>query len=931
MTKITLDWNEYTKTAIELAEEGSVLLKNDDAALPIARGEEVALFGRIQSHYYKSGTGSGGMVNVQHVTTIREAIDEDSDISYNKELAQIYDDWATDNPIDLGVGWGAEPWSQKEMPVDEALIKKFAAINNTAIVVIGRTAGEDNDNSDSEGAYQLSKEEDELIRLVSENFSKSVILLNVGGIIDMSFVTRYNPSSVMYIWQAGMVGGIPAVNLITGKATPSGRLTDTIPLNLYNHPGYYNFGTKDEYKDHYEEDLFVGYRYFETFDRVKVRYPFGYGLSYTLFECEAVEFKADTLGVTTKIRVRNIGNYKGKHSVLMYAHAPEGVISKPEKVLCAYGKTKELLPGEEDIVVLKAKARDYSSYDDDNRLGLGTGFVLENGLYTFSISQNNDDKNIDLVTYFNDVMVEPVESALRPVEPLQRMIIGKDGHEDFEIAPMRQVEHVDKCLDGLKEIPQTGDKGIKLIDVKNGKNTMDEFIAQIDDEELCLIIRGEGMGSPKVTIGTAGAFGGVAKKLNEMGVPALCCSDGPSGMRIDSGKKAFALPNGTLIAASFNNELVTKLFDFFGKEMLSNKIDTILGPGINIHRYPLNGRNFEYFSEDPYLTGHMACAQIEGLEKNGVTATIKHFALNNREFRRRHSDSVVSERALREVFLRAFEIAVREGGARSIMTCYNKINGTYGAGNYELNTKILREQWGYTGIVMSDWWAFINEVPTQNFFVDDHAMMARAQNDLYMVCSSVEREFIDEADTYKYLKEGDGSHITRAELQRNAKNILNFAMNTPAMGRMNGEEIEVEHINCPFADENKALEVDTYYKISGEETVIKFERDSSDGLPIAFGISSERPGFYDVTFEATSDLNPLAQIPMTIYYSSIPIKVITWNGTNGEVASKTVDARLATRHSVLRLVFGGKGVSVKSMTIKYHCSLEEAKDLGLMF
>lgn len=930
MAKITLDWNEYTKTAIELAEEGSVLIKNDGAALPIAKGCEVALFGRMQSHYYKSGTGSGGMVNVQHVTTIREAIELDDDITYNEELAKIYDDWTTDNPIDLGVGWGAEPWSQKEMPVDEELIKKFAEINDTAIVVIARTAGEDNDNSDTEGAYQLSKEEDELIRLVAANFKKSIVLLNVGGVIDMSFVTRYNPSSVMYVWQAGMVGGIPAVNLITGKATPSGRLTDTIPLNLYNHPGYYNFGTKDELKDHYEEDLFVGYRYFDTFDSVKVRYPFGFGLSYTLFECEPVEFKADTLGVCAKIKVKNVGDYKGKHSVLMYAHAPAGVISKPAKVLCAYGKTRELMPGEEDVVVLKAKARDYSSYDDDGRLGLGTGFVLENGLYTFSITQNNESKDIDLVTYFNDIMVEPVESALRPVEPLQRMVIGSDGHEDFELAPMREVEHVDMCLNGLKEIPQTGDKGIKLIDVKNGKNTMDEFIAQIEDEELALIIRGEGMGSPKVTIGTAGAFGGVTKKLQELGVPALCCSDGPSGMRIDSGKKAFAMPNGTLIAASFNDELVTKLFDFFGKEMLSNKVDTILGPGINIHRYPLNGRNFEYFSEDPYLTGHMACAQIKGLEQNGVTATIKHFALNNREYKRRLMDSVVSERALREVFLRAFEIAVREGGARSIMTCYNKINGTYGAGNYELNTKILREQWGYTGIVMTDWWAYIEKEPEIRFCIEEHSKMARAQNDLYMVCSSVEREFLDEADTFKYLKAKDDSKITRAELQRCARNILNFAMRAPAMDRLIGEETEVEHINCPFADENEALAVDTYYTIRGEETVIKFERDSSDGLPIAFGISSERPGYYEVIFEATSELNPLAQIPMTIYYSSIPIKVITWNGTDGELATKSTDIRLVTRHSVIRFVFGGKGVSLKGMTVKYRCSLEEGKDLGVM-
>lgn len=926
MRQITLDWEQYTKTAIRLAEEGTVLLKNDNNALPITKGEEISLWGRMQNYYYKSGTGSGGMVNVHHVVTIREAFDNEPDITINPELAKIYDDWTNANPVDLGVGWGGEPWSQKEMPVDEDLVSKFAAINETAVVVIARTAGEDRDNSDSEGAYRLSKTEEQLLELVCKYYKKSVVLLNVGTIIDMSFVSKYNPSAVMYLWQAGMVGGTPAVNLLSGRSNPSGRLTDTIAYKVSDYPAALNFGNKDPYKDFYEEDIFVGYRYFSTFAREKVLYPFGYGLSYSTFELDTKSFEANAFGAKVEVEVTNTGKHAGKTAVLMFASAPQGKLSKPELVLCAFGKTNLLQPGESEILTLKTSARDFASYDDDNRLELGTGFVLEEGTYRFYIGYDAiNNFPAGQVTFDDSVMVEAFESALKPYESYDRMAVGLYGAIDYEEVPTRTIDHEAARMDKLAEIKQTGDRGIKLADVKTGKNTMEEFVAQLDDVDLSLIIRGEGMGSPKVTIGTAGAFGGVTKKLQSLGVPVLCCSDGPSGMRIDSGKKAFSLPSGTLMAASFNLKLVSELYEYLGKEMISNKIDTILGPGINIHRFPLNGRNFEYFSEDPYLTGHMACAQIEGLERNGVTATIKHFAFNNREFKRREMNAVVSERAAREIYLRAFEIAVREGAARSIMTVYNIVNGTYGAGNYDLNTVILREQWGYKGIVMSDWWAYVDKKPRDKVSVTEHSMMARAQNDLYMVCSVVENEFVDEADTYQNLKAGRTDLITRAELQRNSANILRFAMNTPAMDRMMGETVAVEHLNCPFAEENRAMEVDAYYDLRNNP-VITFERDTTDGMAFAFGMTVEKPGYYDCIIRAKSELNPLAQIPMTVFYTSIPVKVITWNGTEGAVDIKSCLNRLSTKHSVIRIEFGGKGVQLLDMTLKYKCRLDELDD-----
>ena len=266
------------------------------------------------------------------------------------------------------------------------------------------------------------------------------------------------------------------------------------------------------------------------------------------------------------------------------------------------------------------------------------------------------------------------------------------------------------------------------------KGKIEDFVAQMTDYDLVCIIRGEGMGSPKVTPGTASAFGGVAPHLKDMGIPCACCADGPSGIRIDTGTKAFSLPNGTLIASTFNTVLTEQLFELLGYEMEKNKVDSILGPGMNIHRHPLNGRNFEYFSEDPVLTGRLASAELKGLRKAGVTGTLKHFCGNNQETHRHEIDSVISERALREIYLKGFEIAVKEGKASSIMTTYGAVNGVWTAGRYDLNTTILREEWNFSGVVMTDWWANINETgnpPDKKNF----AAMVRSQNDLYMVCS----------------------------------------------------------------------------------------------------------------------------------------------------------------------------------------------------
>ena len=924
MPEYILDWNKYTDTAIRVAQEGSVLLKNDRSALPLKSGAKVAVFGRMQNNYYKSGTGSGGMVNVKHVVSILEGLKNEDSIIVDPDLLKIYEEWESENPVDPGLGWGKENWSQKEMPLKDDIVKEASSKNDAAVIVIGRTAGEDRDNTAQKGSFFLSGGEEEMIGKVCKAFSKTIVVLNVGNIIDMSFVKKYDPAAVIYVWQAGMIGGTATADLLCGKAVPSGCLTDTIAKELSDYPSSENFGGEDLSKDFYAEDIFVGYRYFSTFAEDKVLYPFGYGLSYTTFEVKCLGFEAQGTDVCVKVSVKNTGSYKGKKTVMLFAKTPSDRIATPSRVLVDFQKTKELAPGEEIEITLKAGADRYASFDDDGRLMGNTGWVLPKGTFTFFVGENvASAEEAGSFELSEDAMIEQLESAAKPLSAFERLTIGGK----YEPVPLREVEHVETRLQRVpEEIAFTGDKGIKLADVKTGKNSLSEFIAQIPDEDLSLIIRGEGMGSPKVTTGTAAAYGGVSRELMDMGIPALCCDDGPSGMRIDSGKKAFSLPNGTCLACTFNEELNEELFNWFGIEMVSNEVDVILGPGINIHRHPLNGRNFEYFSEDPLLTGRIASAQIRGMEKHGVTGTIKHFCCNNRETSRRSMDSIVSERALREIYLKGFEIAIKEGKARSVMSVYNMINGTFGTSNYELDTTILREQWGFTGLLMTDWWAYIDGIPENSFdhSLPDHSAMARAQCDVYMVCSSVERADLNVTDTFGNLKNKRTDLITRAELQRNAANILRFAMETPAMDAVMGDRPKVKHIDCPFADDTIEAKVDLYYNID-KDPVIKVDVDTAEGNDFVFGITTDQPGVYDCELLVSSELSELAQLPVTVYYTSIPLRVVTFTGTDGRDVKKSTECVLIAKHSVFRLHFGKRGLKLKSLTFTFEHGLEGFK------
>ena len=925
MSSRVLDFEKYTAKARQAVAEGQVLLLNQNHVLPLPKGSHVAVFGRMQLHYYKSGTGSGGMVNVNKVTGILEALEESEDVQVYEPLVDVYREWEKDHPFDEGVGWGNEPWSQEEMELNEALVEEAAEKNEYAIVILARTAGEDKDNKMLEGAYCLTSIEEDMLQKVRKYFAKMIVLLNTGNIMDMSFMDKYRPDAVMYVWQGGMIGGLGTVDVLTGKVCPSGRLSDTIAAQMTDYPADPYFGGLEQ--NLYVEDIYVGYRYFESVAKSKVLYPFGFGLSYTTFSMEAGGFSYAENQVSFVMKVTNTGSVAGKEVVQVYAKAPLGKLGKPARVLIDFKKTKELMPGECEALTFAIPTSVFASYNEVSTAGMPVGWVLEAGEYTIYAGGNvRDVYAVGSFTLDELQIVEECRNALAPTTAFKRMkMTAATEHAEaagvYEIAmeevPLRVVSPEEKRNAELPEGCEiTGDRGIKLADVKAGKATLDEFVAQLTEEELASIVRGEGMGSPKVTAGTAAAFGGVTKSLLEKGIPCGCCDDGPSGMRLDSGMKAFSLPNGTLLACTFNTQLNEELYAFTAVEMIKNRVDILLGPGMNIHRHPLNGRNFEYFSEDPLLTGKMAAAQVRGLKSAGVTGSLKHFCGNNQETRRHTSNSIISERALREIYLRGFEIAVKEAKADAVMTTYGPVNGIWTSSNYDLVTDILRKQWGFEGVAMTDWWAYVcreGDKPAKT----DFATMVKAQNDLYMVCPDSEKNEHGD-NTVESLHDGS---LTLGELQRCAKNICRFMMNTHAFMRMQNEEDTIEILGAEEGFEECVGDL-TYYKVDREVVIDLSGHEISKGTSIDFALDLEQLGYYKAELTAKSDLGELAQIPVTLSFAGTPRGVYTFNGTNGQWVTQTREADLGMKYAIMRLYFPQNGIEVKQIKFVYDRSFE---------
>lgn len=881
MNSYKLDLEKYAALARQAVAEGCVLLENEGQALPLRDGERVAVFGRMAFHYYKSGLGSGGLVNTRYVVGILDALKECEGIHLDEKLMGIYEDWIMENPYDEGQGWGRVPWCQKEMDVTEEMLD-CARRDDVSLVVIGRTAGEDQDNNAKAGSYCLTETEEDMIRRVCEVSERTVVVLNVGNIIDMSWVEKYRPQAVLYVWQGGQEGGNGVADVLTGKVCACGKLTDTIAADIKDYPSTENFG--DPFKNYYKEDIYVGYRYFETFAKDKVLYPFGYGLSYTTFEMKAEVLKNTGDEITLSVTVSNTGEVRGKE-------------------VC--------------IVIQKY---DMASYDDSGVTGHKSCYVLEEGCYEVFVG--SDVRSAVSVGCYEEEfrVIEELEEAYAPVEKFQRMkaVLLPDGTYQAvtEEVPVRTVDPQERRANEMPEtLDYTGDKGYKLVDVLDKKVSMEEFIAQISEEDLIAIFRGEGMCSPKVTAGTAAAFGGVTDGLTALGIPVGCCSDGPSGIRMDCGTKAFSLPNGTSFGCTFNVELVGALYEMTGKELRLNKIDSLLGSGMNIHRNPLNGRNFEYISEDPILTGRICAAQVKAMAKSGIGSTIKHFCGNNQEVGRSTSDSVISERALREIYLKGFEIAVKEGDARSVMTTYGSVNGLWTAGSYDLCTTILRKEWGFDGIVMTDWWAKSNyeghqaEAPVK-------APMVAAQNDIYMVVSDAKAN-PENDDVEEMLHAGK---ITLGELQRNAANILGFLLKSPSILILADRicEEELEAINTKEEDD---VDAGSLVSIESDSVTQKIVIDGAllhpaKGKADVIAVTNEFMGDFTMKFTLKSDLGELAQLPVSVFLDNIHKMTVSVQGTNGKWVEESRILNMEFGHNhYIKFYYGADNFEIKEIVL----------------
>ncbi len=917
MNSYKLDLEKYAALARQAVAEGCVLLENEGQALPLRDGERVAVFGRMAFHYYKSGLGSGGLVNTRYVVGILDALKECEGVYLDEKLMGIYEDWIMENPYDEGQGWGHVPWCQKEMDVTEEMLD-CARRNDVSLVVIGRTAGEDQDNNAKAGSYCLTETEEDMIRRVCEVSERTVVVLNVGNIIDMSWVEKYRPQAVLYVWQGGQEGGNGVADVLTGKVCACGKLTDTIAADIKDYPSTENFG--DPFKNYYKEDIYVGYRYFETFARDKVLYPFGYGLSYTTFEMKAEVLKNTGDEITVSAMVANTGELKGKEVVQVYVKVPQGKLGNPARKLIGFAKTKELAPGEQEEVCIVIPKYDMASYDDSGVTGHKSCYVLEEGGYEIFVG--SDVRSAVSVGCYEEEfrVIEELEEAYAPVEKFQRMkaVLLPDGTYQAvtEDVPVRTIDPQERRAN---EIPETyvytGDKGYELVDVLDKKVSMEEFVAQISEEDLIAMFRGEGMCSPKVTAGTAAAFGGVTDGLTALGIPVGCCSDGPSGIRMDCGTKAFSLPNGTSLGCTFNVELVDALYEMTGKELRLNKIDSLLGPGMNIHRNPLNGRNFEYISEDPILTGRICAAQVKAMAKSGIGSTIKHFCGNNQEVGRSTSDSVISERALREIYLKGFEIAVKEGGARSVMTTYGSVNGLWTAGSYDLCTTILRKEWGFDGIVMTDWWAKSNyeghqaEVPVK-------APMVAAQNDIYMVVSDAKAN-PENDDVEEMLHAGK---ITLGELQRNAANILGFLLKSPSVLLLT-DRICKEELEAMNTKEEDDVDVGSLVSIESDSVTQKIVIDGAllhpaKGKADVIAVTNEFMGDFTMKFTLKSDLGELAQLPVSVFLDNIHKMTVSVQGTNGKWVEESRILNMEFGHNhYIKFYYGADNLEIKEIVL----------------
>lgn len=573
--------DEIRELCRKVTAEGCVLLKND-GTLPLGN-QQFALFGRCQINTFYVGYGSGGDVKPPYKVSILEGL-RAGGANLDIQVVETYEHWTKNHIPDEGY-WGHWPMCYKEMPVKDEFIASAAKRNTTAVVVIGRAAGEDRENKIEKGSWFLTDTEDNLLALTRKYFKKVCVMINSGSIMDVTRIEKHKPDALMFVWQGGQETGNAVADVLLGKVSPSGKLTDTIAA-IEDYPSYKYFGNKKY--NNYAEDIYVGYRYFNTFARDKIIYPFGFGLSYTKFEITDCKVKqnAETTATVT-FTVKNAGDFTGKQVVQVYLSVPQGKLGKPSRELAAYVKTKELAPNESQTLSVTVELKDFASFDDMGVTGYKNSFVLESGEYKIFIGENvSCVKEIYTLNLDGMVLIKACEEACAPRYSFKRMVNAKGVH--YENTPVATVNLRERVLNRLpKTFERKNGTDYSFQDVIDGKITPDEFVAEFTPEELDAFTRGSlyMMDSPYGPKGNAGTFGANCQPLFDKGIPAISTNDGPSGARLQA--HSTLLPNGVALASSFNDELVENLTYEFGKEVIARKSHVLLAPGINIHRNPL--------------------------------------------------------------------------------------------------------------------------------------------------------------------------------------------------------------------------------------------------------------------------------------------------------------------------------------------------------
>ena len=789
--EVTQREKENLQVAYQAACEGMVLLKND-GALPF-QTKKVALYGPGASMTIKGGTGSGE-VNERHSVTILEGLkDRGFEIStmgwidaYERGYREAEEAYRIEKKKRVNL---LKLDSIMNMLFDNFRFPCGPEITmtdvrdsdtDTCIYVLSRQAGEGGDRKAEQGDLFLTEEEENAIRFCAEHYKKFLLVINAGSAMDMGFAEKIpGINAILYFCQLGTEGGHAFADVVSGAVSPSGKLSDTWAKQYADIPfaDQYSYLNGDLENEYYKEGIYVGYRYFDSFG-VEPAYPFGYGLSYTDFAVRSAGVSLEGSCVTVKADVANTGDtYTGREVAQLYVSAPNGHLHKAYQSLAAFGKSDPLAPGAHQVLTLTFDLRSVASYRDSD-----SSFVLEQGEYILRLGNSSRNTVAVAVIYLAQaVIVSRHCNICTPEEPIEELR-----------APRRPEETVSAGLpyllldpDAVRTVEYTYEVPVTEYDPRVKK-----LLDSLSLKEMVDIVVGNGMFGGETRFNLPGSVGNTTSKFWDRGLVNVALCDGPAGLRIQKrstvdkkGKvkpvdmalsifEAFpgfvkkfmvgdpekdpvlyqyttAFPVANALAQTWNQDLMYRVGDAIYREMKEYGCTYWLAPAVNIHRNPLCGRNFEYFSEDPFLTGAMAAAITRGVQQEeGFYVTVKHFACNNQEDNRNKVSSNLSERALREIYLRPFEITVREGGAKGIMTSYNRINGVYASNSHDICTKALRNEWGFHGVVMTDWFS-------TNKGLASNALCMMAGNDLIMPGGGSFKKEILEGVKSGLISEGD--------------------------------------------------------------------------------------------------------------------------------------------------------------------------------